>query len=400
MHGNFHIVSYKDYPLIPDKKQPLPINVSVSDIRYQLVFEANDDIKCEELLLTWRAKPNGMPHKQTLPRWFYVDELVPFTDGSGKVAALQYKGHTKHEKMSPFDSSAFKVLLPKLLANEQYADLLPKCSPFLIKDLRELSRSLAKELIQTYQDELPAPINETNIVTKLVELDKALVEIENGYQVSVSGNELQLLWQDDLPTHEHPALLKQWAQDCDEIRTAYLDVFESDDELYIDDFLISLSDLLVQEPNDIEQSIATLNMLISTENAERFILVIRMADSDKALVGSLDLNSKVATLKTKNMKPDEGQLTLEGFAHKRCALDLTDPDYIEPTKEDFKALRELLGYNRNDLGSWLGIPLTRVVNSRQTYYKCKSIENWEKGINGINKHVWKLMLLKAGLVTV
>jgi hypothetical protein len=288
MHGNFHIVSYQEYPLIPDQKQALPINVTVSDIRYQLVFEANDDIKCGELLLTWRAKPNGLPHKQTLPRWFYVDELVPFTDGSGKVAALQYKGHSKHTKMAPFDASTFKVRLPKLLASEQYSELLPTYPPFLIKDVRQLSSTLAKQLIDMYHVSLPY-FTEANVRLKLQKIDKDLVEIEKGYQVSVSGNNIQLFWQDDLPTHEHPALLKQWAQDSDEIRTAYLDVFESADELYIDEFLIGLSDLLVQEPNDIEHAIATLNMLMSTENAERFILVIRMSDSDKALMASLDL---------------------------------------------------------------------------------------------------------------
>jgi RecA/RadA recombinase len=291
MQGNFQIVSYKDHPLIPDQKQPLPISLSESDIRYQLFFDANDDIKCGELLLAWKAKPNGLPHKQTLPRWFYVDELLPLTDGSGKVAALQYKGHTKHEKMAPFDASTFKVRLPKLLANEQYSKLLPKYSPFLIKNLRELSNSLAKQLIDMYQVSLPY-FTEANARLKLQKIDKEVTEIENGYQLSVSGHKLQLFWHDDLPAHEHPALLKKWVQDSDEIRTAYLDVFESTEELYIDDFIINLSDLLVQEPNNIEQGIATLDMLISTENAERFILVIRMTDSDKALVASLELRKE------------------------------------------------------------------------------------------------------------
>jgi RecA/RadA recombinase len=289
MQGNFQIVSYNDYPLIPDKKQPLPISVSESDIRYQLVFEANDNIKCGELLLAWRAKPNGLPHKQTLPRWFYVDELVPLTDGSGKVAAIQYKGHTKHDKMAPVDASALKINLHTALADDQYSELLPKTSPFLIKNVRQLSSALATQLIEKYQAELPTPINAATIVNKLAALNKDLLEIENGYQVSVSGNNIQLFWKNDLPTHEHPALLKQWVQDSDEIRTAYLDVFESEDELYLDDFLISSSDLLIQEPNDIEQGIATLDMLISSENIERFILVIRMSDSDRALVASLEL---------------------------------------------------------------------------------------------------------------
>jgi RecA/RadA recombinase len=280
MHGNFQIVSYKDYPLIPDQKQPLSISVNVSDIRNQLVFEANDDIKCGELLLTWRAKPNGLPHKQTLPRWFY---------GSGKVAAIQYKGHTKHDKMAPVDASALKINLHTALADDQYSELLPIISPYLIKNVRQLSSVLATQLIEKYQAELPIPINAATIVNKLVALDKDLLEIENGYQVSVSGNNIQLFWQDDLPAHKHPALLKQWAKNSDEISTAYLDVFESADELYIDDFLINSPDFLVQEPNDIEQSLATFDMLIRSGGVERFLWVIRMSDSDKALVASLEL---------------------------------------------------------------------------------------------------------------
>lgn len=289
MQGNFQIVSYNDYPLIPDQKQPLPISVSESDIRYQLVFEANDNIKCGELLLAWRAKPNGLPHKQTLPRWFYVDELVPLTDGSGKVAAIQYKGHTKHEKMAPVDASALKINLHAALADDQYSELLPKTSPFLLKNVRALSSSLAIQLIEAYQEELPDSINETNIFNTLAELDKAVVEVQNGYQLTVSGHGIQLFWQDDLPAHEHPVLLKQWAQNSDDISTYYLDVFESADEIYVDDFLNSYSDLLLQQHTDIEQSIATFDMLIRSGGVERFLWVIRMSDSDKALVASLEL---------------------------------------------------------------------------------------------------------------
>jgi hypothetical protein len=292
MHGNFQIVSYNDYPLIPDQKQPLPIIVSESDIRYQLVFEANDDIKCGELLLAWRAKPNGLPHKKTLPRWFYVDELVPLTDGSGKVAALQYKGHTKHDKMALVDASALKINLHTALADYQYSELLPKTSPFLIKNVRQLSSTLATQLLEAYQEELSDAINETNIVTTLADLDKAFVEIKSGYQLSLSGNDLQLLWHDDLPAHEHPALIKEWAQNSDEISTAYLDVFESVGEIYVDDFLNSYSDLLLQQHTDIEQSIATFDMLIRSGGVERFLWVIRMSDSDKALVAYLELRKE------------------------------------------------------------------------------------------------------------
>jgi hypothetical protein len=274
MQGNFQIVSYKDYPLIPDQKQPLAIDVSISDIRYQLVFDANDDIKCGELLLTWRAKPNGIPHKQTLPRWFYVDELVTFNDCSGKIAALQYKGHTKHTKMAPVEASTLKINLHTALASEQYAELLPNTSPFLLKNVRPLSSSLATQLIGAYEEELPDSINETNIVNTIL------------------GNELQLLWHGDLPAHEHPALLKEWASNSDDISTAYLDVFESASEIYVDDFLNSYSDLLLQQHTDIEQSIATFDMLIRSGGVERFLWVIRMRDSDRALVASLELKKQ------------------------------------------------------------------------------------------------------------
>jgi hypothetical protein len=292
MQGNFQIVSYKDYPLIPDQKQPLAIDVSISDIRYQLVFDANDDIKCGELLLTWRAKPNGIPHKQTLPRWFYVDELVTFNDCSGKIAALQYKGHTKHTKMAPVEASTLKINLHTALASEQYAELLPNTSPFLLKNVRPLSSSLATQLIGAYEEELPDSINETNIVNTLAELDKAVVEVQNGYQLTILGNELQLLWHGDLPAHEHPALLKEWASNSDDISTAYLDVFESASEIYVDDFLNSYSDLLLQQHTDIEQSIATFDMLIRSGGVERFLWVIRMRDSDRALVASLELKKQ------------------------------------------------------------------------------------------------------------
>jgi hypothetical protein len=304
MHGNFHIVSYKDYPLIPDKKKALPINFPVSDIRYQLVFEANDDIKCEELLLTWRAKPNGLPHKQTLPRWFYVDELVPFTDGSGKVAAIQYKGHTKHEKLAPADANMLKTILQTTLADDCWSELLPSSTPWWLKEHRSTSTKLATELLKKYQmalDEYDAydatcTINVDNIEQQLAKLDKDLIKNNKGYQITISGHDIHFCWEDNLPTYDLPVKLKAWIQESGDDTISYIDNFQSDesyesDEAYerFQDANVRLSEALVRHPDTLEEGLEIFGMLIRSGAIFRLVWVIRMNDSDKALVAFLDL---------------------------------------------------------------------------------------------------------------
>jgi hypothetical protein len=291
MHGNFHIVSYKDYPLIPDKKQALPINFPISDIRYQLVFEANDDIKCEELLLAWRAKPNGLPHKQTLPRWFYVDELVPLNDGSNKIAALQYKGHTKHQKLAPFDIQYVQTSFKKALVDNSWSELLPTKPIWLLKEHRELSRNLASFLLDKYESRDFVSIKERNFEAKLSKVKKKFIKTDTGFQLTISGYDITLCWEDDLPIFEHPSQLKEWVQESsNSATTAYIDLFESYKDLYVDEYLIACPDLLAAQPANIEESLDTIDMLIRLGSVERLIWVIRMGDSNKALVASLDLS--------------------------------------------------------------------------------------------------------------
>ena len=303
MSANFHIVSYKDYPLIPDKKNPLPINVSVSDIRYQLVLDADDDIKCEELLLVWRAKPNCQPNKQNSPRWFYVDELIPFADDSSKVAAIQYKGHTKHKKLAFADSRMLKVNLHEALASDLYSELLPSNALWKLKEHRDLSSKLADDLVQKYQVELDeytdsTNINGANIEQQLADLNRDFTKIDNGYQITVADHNIQLLWEEDLPNYEHPAQLKVWAKELGDDTISYIDLFNNgefeglDWDKGYDDLNGRFSDLLISQPEQIEHSLDLCRVHINSGAIGRVVWVIRMDDSDRALVAAVDLLHK------------------------------------------------------------------------------------------------------------
>ena len=90
-------------------------------------------------------------------------------------------------------------------------------------------------------------------------------------------------------------------------------------------------------------------------------------------------------------------VTVEAFRNRPCSLPKTHPDYLLPTSEEVKSLRNLLGFPQARLGDFLG----KSYNLKG----CKAARRWETTIeskehNPIDYCAWQLMLLAAGVISI
>ena len=90
-------------------------------------------------------------------------------------------------------------------------------------------------------------------------------------------------------------------------------------------------------------------------------------------------------------------VTVEAFRNRPCSLPKTHPNYLPPTPEEIKSLRNLLGFPQARLGDLLG----KSYNLKG----CKAVRRWEthtesKEHNPIDYCAWQLMLLSAGIISI
>ncbi|MGF1804335.1 hypothetical protein L4C31_03685 [Aliivibrio sifiae] len=88
-------------------------------------------------------------------------------------------------------------------------------------------------------------------------------------------------------------------------------------------------------------------------------------------------------------------VTVEAFRNRPCSLPITDQNYVPPTPEEVRALRQLLGFTQSRIGALVG----RAYNEKG----CKAVRRWENNIESkeyrpINYSAWQLMLLAAEVI--
>jgi len=90
-------------------------------------------------------------------------------------------------------------------------------------------------------------------------------------------------------------------------------------------------------------------------------------------------------------------LTVEAFKNRRCGLGIEHQDFVLPTPQEIKSLRNLLRFTQIDLAKLTGVKWTREKGS-------SAVRKWEttegKEMRSISPSAWQLMLLKAGLITI
>ncbi len=90
-------------------------------------------------------------------------------------------------------------------------------------------------------------------------------------------------------------------------------------------------------------------------------------------------------------------VTVEAFRNRPCSLPKTHCNYLPPSPEEVKSLRNLLGFPQARLGDFLG----KSYNLKG----CKAVRRWEtssesKEHNPIDYCAWQLMLLAAGVISI
>ena len=89
-------------------------------------------------------------------------------------------------------------------------------------------------------------------------------------------------------------------------------------------------------------------------------------------------------------------LTIEAFKNRPCGLGIEHPDFVRPTPQEVKGLRNLLGFSQVDVAKLTGVKWNDKGAS--------SVRKWEtvegKEMRSILPSSWQLMLLKAGLIVI
>ncbi len=89
-------------------------------------------------------------------------------------------------------------------------------------------------------------------------------------------------------------------------------------------------------------------------------------------------------------------VTLEAFKNRPCGLGIEHPSFMQPTPEEVRSLRMLIGFSQVDLAKLTGVSLN--YKEASCVRKWETIEGKEK--RNISPSAWQLMLLKAGLIVV
>lgn len=90
-------------------------------------------------------------------------------------------------------------------------------------------------------------------------------------------------------------------------------------------------------------------------------------------------------------------LTITAFRNRACAKKKIDPEFKQPTPQEIKTLRKLLGFTQVTLAKFLGVTYN-VKKGSQTIRKWETSQD-NKEYRPINYASWRLLLLAAGVIT-
>ena len=90
-------------------------------------------------------------------------------------------------------------------------------------------------------------------------------------------------------------------------------------------------------------------------------------------------------------------LTVEAFKNRPSSLPSTDENYVHPTSEDVKSIRNILGLSQVGLAKLLGVTYNEKKGSN-------TVRKWEtseesKEHRKISYAAWRLLLLASGVIT-
>ncbi len=88
--------------------------------------------------------------------------------------------------------------------------------------------------------------------------------------------------------------------------------------------------------------------------------------------------------------------TLEAFKNRFSSLGIQHEQYVQPTSEEVRSLRKIMGLTQNELAALTGVFFDKKNGS-------STVRKWEANTSEkscITPSAWELMLLKSGLLTI
>lgn len=288
MKADFHIRSYENSTLYRSfESDELSIPPS-QKIKYIVPINTNDSIKIKQMILAYKVANNGVTDKHSKPHWIYVDDILKVNNSDEELFAVQYEGHENHKDYAEFPTEKVATELFDTLTQRKWQSLNCLTHTLIDKKAYQLSKKLSQHLLDFYHENKPSAIDEYDLEQDL--LKNKAIKTDLGWQIKINDYQINFLLK-ELSEDDHPIEIKKLRAQHQDESIVYLNLDRRNFDIKLGLQASVDDDTLISEPHDVEQFVATANMLINGGSVELFVFALRKPDSNNAWVGSLNLLS-------------------------------------------------------------------------------------------------------------
>ncbi|MBE3672663.1 hypothetical protein [Pseudoalteromonas distincta] len=288
MKADFHIRSYENSTLYSSFESGELLITQNQKIKYLIPININDSIKIKQMILAYKVVNDGVTDKHSKPHWIYVDDILKVNNSDRELFAVQYEGHKNHKDYAEFPTEKVATELFDTLTQRKWQSLNCLTHTLTDKKAYQLSEKLSQHLLDFYHENKPSAIDEYDLEQDL--LKNKAIKTDLGWQIKINDYQINFLLK-KLSEDDHPIEIKKLRAQHQDESIVYLNLDRRDFDIKLGLQASVDDDTLISEPHDVEQFIATANMLINGGSVELFVFALRKPDSNNAWVGSLNLLS-------------------------------------------------------------------------------------------------------------
>ena len=288
MKADFHIRSYENSTLYSSFESDELLITQNQKIKYLIPININDSIKIKQMILAYKVVNDGVTDKHSKPHWIYVDDILKVNNSDEELFAVQYEGHENHKDYAEFPTEKVATELFDTLTQRKWQSLNCLTHTLTDKKAYQLSKKLSQHLLDFYHENKPSAIDEYDLEQDL--LKNKAIKTDLGWQIKINDYQINFLLK-ELSEDDHPIEIKKLRAQHQDESIVYLNLDRRDFDIKLGLQASVDDDTLISEPHDVEQFIATANMLINGGSVELFVFALRKPDSNNAWVGSLNLLS-------------------------------------------------------------------------------------------------------------
>jgi hypothetical protein len=288
MKADFHIRSYENSTLYNSFENDEILITPSRKIKYLIPINTNDSIKIKQMILAYKVTSDGVTDEHSKPHWIYVDDILNVNNSDNELFAVQYEGHINHKDYAEFPAEKVANELFDTLSKKKWQPLNCLAHTLTDKKAYQLSKKLSQHLLDFYHENKPPVIDEYDLQQDL--LKNKAIKNDHGWQVNINDYQIDFLLK-ELAENEHPKEIKELRAQYKDESIAYLNLDRRDFDAKLGVYAHLDDDTFVSEPHNVEQLLATANMLINGGSVELFVFTLRKPNSNNAWVGILNLLS-------------------------------------------------------------------------------------------------------------